>query len=142
VTSLQAWKMPKAVHTVDRRSVAYPAQARTLLQAVGELQRSGPRLVAFYACLYNAGLRPEEAAALNKRHLDPPEVGWGWLHLDRAEPHAGKEWTDSGKNRDRRQLKQRERGEPRNAPCPGLVVGRDHRGAEDSVRCAVGSDAA
>jgi integrase len=120
------WKMPKAVHTVDRRSVANPAQARTLLEAVGELQRSGPRLVAFYACLYYAGLRPEEAAALNKRHLDLPEVGWGWLHLDRAEPHAGKEWTDSGKNRDRRQLKQRERGETRNAPCPPELTALIH----------------
>src|SRR6266568_2488310 len=63
-------------------------------------------------------VRPEEAAALNKRHLDLPDVGWGWLHLDGAEPHAGREWTDSGRNRDRRQLKQRERGETRDAPCP------------------------
>jgi hypothetical protein len=35
-----------------------------------------------------------------------------------AEPYAGKEWTDSGKNRDRRQLKQRARGEIRTVPCP------------------------
>ena len=75
-------------------------------------------MVAFYACLYYAGLRPEEVAALNKRHLDLPESGWGWFHLDGAEPHAGYEWTDTGRNRDQRQLKQRERGETRNAPCP------------------------
>ena len=31
--------------------------------------------------------RPEEAAALNKRHPDPP-VRWGRIHLDGAEPHA------------------------------------------------------
>jgi hypothetical protein len=31
--------------------------------------------VAFYGCLYYAGLRPEEAAALNKRHLDLPPAG-------------------------------------------------------------------
>jgi integrase len=106
------WKIPKAVNIVDRRRVANPIQARTLLQAVAEIPRNGPRLVAFYGCLYYAGLRPEEAAALNKRHLDLPPAGWGWFHLDRAEPHAGYEWTDTGQNRDRRQLKQRERGEP------------------------------
>ena len=72
-------------------------------------------MVAYYACLYYAGLRPEEASALNKRHVDIPESGWGWLHLDGAEPYAGREWTDTGSNRDRRQLKQRERGETRSA---------------------------
>jgi integrase len=98
------WKIPKAVTVVDRRRVVNPTQARQLLAAVAQQGRSGPRLVAFYGCLYFAALRPEEAVALNKRHLDIPESGWGWLHLDRAEPHAGKDWTDSGRNRDRRQL--------------------------------------
>ena len=56
---------------------------------------------------------------LNKRHLDIPAEGWGWLHLDVAEPHAGSEWTDGGTVRDRReQLMHRERGEGRSAPCP------------------------
>jgi hypothetical protein len=57
-------------------------------------------MVAFYACQYHAGLRPEEAVALTKRHLDIPDAGWGWLQVDGAEPHAGKEWTDGGSNRD------------------------------------------
>lgn len=112
------WSKPRTSFTIDRRSVANPVQARTLLLAVGELRRSGPRLVAFYGCMYFSALRPEEANALNKRHLDIPEEGWGWLHLDGAEPHAGKDWTDTGKNRDRRQLKQRELGEARTVPCP------------------------
>ncbi len=63
-------------------------------------------------------MRPEEAVGLHLRHLEIPNQGWGVLHLDRAEPHAGKEWTDSGENRDRRQLKQRGRGEVRTVPCP------------------------
>ncbi|MDT5026201.1 MAG: hypothetical protein QOE61_2627 [Micromonosporaceae bacterium] len=120
------WKIPKAVNTVDRRRVANPVQVRTLLLAVRELPRSGPRMVALDGCLYFAGLRPEEAAALNKRHLDLPVAGWGWLHLDGAEPHAGKEWTDSGANRDKRQLKQRERGETRSAPCPPELTALIH----------------
>jgi integrase len=112
------WNPPRSVHTIDRRSVANPVQARTLLNAVREQQRSGPRLVAFFGCLYFAALRPEEAVGLAKPHLSLPAEGWGELHLEVAEPHAGKEWTDSGKNRDRRQLKQRAIGESRTVPCP------------------------
>jgi integrase len=120
------WTAPRSVLTVDRRSVANPIQVRTLLEAVREQQRSGPRMVAYYACLYFAGLRPEEAASLSKHHLALPEVGWGELYLDGAEPHAGKDWTDSGRNRDRRQLKQRGRGETRTAPCPPELTALIH----------------
>jgi hypothetical protein len=51
------------IPVVDRRAVANPVQARTLLRAVGDDMPSGPRLVAFFGCLYFAALRPEEAAA-------------------------------------------------------------------------------
>lgn len=112
------WTPPKVVHQVDTRRVVNPVQFRTLLKAVREQQRSGPRLVAFFACLYFAALRPEEAVSLTKQNLSLPQEGWGELHLERAEPHAGRDWTDSGKNRDQRQLKQREQGEVRSVPCP------------------------
>jgi integrase len=112
------WTAPKTVHTVDRRSVANPIQVRTLLSAVREQPRSGLRLVAFFGCLYYAAMRPEEAVSLAKPNLALPREGWGEFHLEGAEPYAGKEWTDSGKNRDRRQLKQRARGETRTVPCP------------------------
>ena len=42
----------------------------------------------------------------------------GRAAVERAEPYAGKEWTDSGRNRDQRPLKQRARGEVRLVPCP------------------------
>jgi integrase len=112
------WTAPRTVHAVDRRSVANPVQVRTLLAAVKVQQRSGPRLVAFFGCLYFAAMRPEEAVALAKHNLSLPEEGWGELTIDTAEPYAGREWTDSGNNRDRRQLKQRARGESRTVPCP------------------------
>jgi integrase len=120
------WKAPKPVQVVDRRCVPNPVQARTLLNGVREHSRAARRLVAFYGCLYYAAMRPEEAVALNKRHLALPAEGWGEFHLDTAEPHAGKEWTDSGENRDRRQLKQRERGESRAAPCPPELTALIH----------------
>lgn len=113
-----AGRSGRTVRQVDRRSVANPIQVRTLLLAVREQRRSGPRLVAFFACLYFAGLRPEEAVGLAKHNLSLPAAGWGMLHLDTAEPYVGKDWTDTGTNRDRRQLKQRERGETRTVPCP------------------------
>lgn len=112
------WKPPRPNLVLDPRSVPNPMQARTLLAAVREQPRSGARLVAFFGCLYFAALRPEEAAGLAKPNLALPREGWGEFHLETAEPYAGKEWTDSGQNRDRRQLKQRERGTVRTVPCP------------------------
>ncbi|GAA2599107.1 tyrosine-type recombinase/integrase [Dactylosporangium fulvum] len=112
------WTPPRTTHAVDRRSVANPVQVRSLLDSVREQKRSGPRFVAFFGCLYFAAMRPEEAVALAKHHLVLPAEGWGEFNLNVAEPHAGKEWTDSGENRDRRQLKQRARGEVRTVPCP------------------------
>jgi integrase len=121
------WAAPKTMSAVDRRSVANPVQARTLLKAVREI---APRLVAYFGCIYFSGLRPEEAAALGKRGLALPKSGWGELNLDGAEPYAGKEWTDSGNDRDSRQLKQRARGEVRTVPCPPelTVLLHDHLG--------------
>lgn len=58
------WRAPKASHVVDRRSVANPEQARELLAAVKVTPRSGKRLVAFFALIYYAALRPEEAVKL------------------------------------------------------------------------------
>jgi integrase len=112
------WSPPATSTTVDRRRVASPMQARTLLAAVKSQQRTGGRLVAFFGCLYFAALRPEEAVALHKHNLSLPESGWGELVIERAEPHAGRAWTDDGTNRDTRGLKHRARGESRVVPCP------------------------
>ena len=54
--------------------------------------------------------------------LSLPKQAWGELHVERAEPYAGKEWTDSGRNRDQRPLKQRARGEVRVVPCPPALT--------------------
>ncbi|PXY26742.1 hypothetical protein BAY59_19060 [Prauserella coralliicola] len=121
--------MPKGKRKVDKRAVPNPIQARTLLAAVRETKRSGPRLVAFFGAMYYSALRPEEVVALNKRNVSIPEptwnaekekyeFGWGEFHLDEATPHVGARWTDSGKPRDQRQLKSRAAGEGRTVPCP------------------------
>jgi hypothetical protein len=110
--------MPKGNRKVDKRAVPNPIQARTLLAAVREAARSGERLEAFFGTMYFSALRPEGAAALNKRNLDVPlptwneeteelEYGWGMFHLDEVSPHIGARWTDDGTVRDRRGLKSR-----------------------------------
>jgi integrase len=105
--------------SVDRRVVANPLQVGTLLDGVRKQGRIGPRMVAYYACLYYAGLRPEEGIPLALPNLvDLPATGWGSMTFDSAEPHAGKHWTNSGENRDSRHLKQRVRGESRTVPIP------------------------
>lgn len=112
------WKPPRVVTSVDRRTVVNPIQARTLLAAVRETRRSGPQLVAFFAVMYFAALRPEEAAVLRKHNISLPDAGWGELHLEEATPYAGPDWTDDRTQRDQRQLKNRARGEGRTVPSP------------------------
>ena len=137
------WTAPKVSGQVDRRSVVNPHQARALLDAVRAQQPSGPRLVAFFAVMYYAGLRPEEAINLSTDNvLLPPRVwdadhqwqdapddqDWGELHLRGATPDAGSEWTDDGRPREHRQLKHRAEGDTRIVPThPELTrLLRDH----------------
>lgn len=125
-----------SVREVDRRVVANPFQVRTILCHVREIY---PQMETYFGVQYYAGLRPEEAVALNKEHLELPAAewdekagkwkfldrsgGWGLIHVTTAEPYAGKEWTDSGTARDSRHLKQRAVGETRPVQCcPDLTV--------------------
>ncbi|MHA6796759.1 tyrosine-type recombinase/integrase [Pseudonocardia bannensis] len=130
------WRAPKVSHAVDRRSVVNPYQARTLLRALAEERpkgarseewvSSGPRLVAFFALIYYAALRPEEAVNLRRADLVLPKTGWGEIHLERATPDAGRDWTDNGSHRDERQLKHRAKGEVRVVPCTPELTGLLH----------------
>lgn len=124
------WKAPKITHEVDKRAVANPVQARTLLNAVRHVQRSGARLRACYACSYYAALRPEEAINLRRHNVVLPaqDDEWGEFHLERAAPHAGREWTDNGTPRDERGLKHRGPDEIRVVPIPPelVVILREH----------------
>ena len=116
------WAAHKVSSQVDQRSVVNPRQARALLEAVRAQQPSGPRLVTFFAVMYYAGLRPEEAINLAADNviLLPPgrsdDDDWGELHIRGATPDAGSEWTDDGSPRERRQLKHRAEGDSRIVP--------------------------
>ena len=129
------WTAPKTVRAIDKRVVINVRQAERLLDAVeaqtiaGQPRRSsGPMLRAFFAVMYYAALRPEEAAMLSKPDLQLPESGWGELLLSETAPIAGASWTDTGERRDRRQLKQRAIGEVRSVPSspPLTRILHDH----------------
>ena len=123
-------KAPKIAQGVDRRVVVNPAQARALLDAVAGEKPSGDRLVAFFAAMYYAALRPAEAMTLRKVNLALPAEGWGELLLDSSSPVAGAPWTDSGRRREERPLKHRARGETRVVPCPPALTALLHEHVE------------
>lgn len=123
------WTKPRIVQALDMRLVVGPEQAARLLTAVGHQGERGPRMVAFFAVMYYAALRPEEAVDLRTEHLvSLPEEGWGEMRLTHAEPRSGSRWTNSGKPRDRQPLKHRAPGETRPVPVhPELVrILRNH----------------
>jgi hypothetical protein len=111
---------------LDPRVVVTPAQARELLTAVsyvGSWRRArGRRLVAFFAVLYYAGVRPAEAVALREKDCQLPEKGWGRLVLARTLPVTVKKWTDDGGRHDSRGLKQRDTNAVRVVPIPPRLV--------------------
>lgn len=111
---------------VDPRVLVNAVQARQLLTSisyVGSWDRCrGRRLVAFYAVLYYAGLRPAEAVGLRLSDCSLPEKGWGTLTLRETRPVSGKQWTDSGERHDRRGLKARDVSADRPVPIPPVLV--------------------
>ncbi|WP_162642022.1 hypothetical protein [Streptosporangium sp. 'caverna'] len=142
----QFLEAPKTTYEVDRRGVVNHAQARVLLDAMGKQARSGPRLVAFFAVMYYAGLPPEEVVDLRDRNVTLPDFvqnedtgereepagDWGEPHFAVAAPFAGREWTDSGTLREERALKHRPDGHTRNSlPAPA------YQNSPHSPRCQI-----
>lgn len=124
------WKAPKTTHEVDRRCVVNHVQARRLFSAVSQQTPSGPRLVAFFAVIYYAALRPEETVNLRADNItlpplvqndttgewEEPTDNWGELRFCSASTEIGAEWTDDNARREHRQLKSRPIGEWRRVP--------------------------
>jgi integrase len=114
---------------VDRRVVVNPRQARELLTAVTYVgqQRRGPhargqRLMALYACMYFAALRPGEAVGLRRQDCYLPASGWGRLTLEKSRPEVNRRWTDTGSAHGERGLKHRAAEETRRVPIPPELV--------------------
>jgi integrase len=124
-----SWKPPKVSEIVDRRVVVNPRQARELLTAVTYVghQRRGPyargqRLMALYACMYFAALRPGEAVAVRRQDCHLPATGWGRLTLEKSRPDVNRRWTDTASSHEERGLKHRPITETRPVPIPPELV--------------------
>ena len=122
------WRAPAIAERVDRRVVASTRQVEQLLAAVPTVHRRGGHSVAFFGCLYYAGMRPSEAASVRADDCSLPRTGWGRIVLVETAPYAGKDWTDDGDIRDAHGLKHRARGDTRRVPIPPELVRllRDH----------------
>lgn len=146
------WRAPRINDAVDPASVINPRQAEALLRAVAQVgedpeatatrgRRTVPKkrgktppgapLVAFFACLYYAAMRPSEALALRETDLQLPgkEGEWGRIRISRGNPTVAGLWTDNG-CREARQLKHRAAGAVRVVDCPPELVTllREHLG--------------
>ncbi|WP_156893662.1 tyrosine-type recombinase/integrase [Actinokineospora enzanensis] len=128
-------KRKQAVRQVDRRSVINAVQFRTILAEVRKIGRTGRKLVAFFAVMFFAGLRPEEVTALRRADLVLPPRVWdedaqkwrvtetGDINVAVATPEVGGAWTDSGRPNEERGLKHRAEDEFRRAPmAPELAL--------------------
>lgn len=113
------WKGPAADGMVNPLTVASPAQVHAILANVAKMR---PELTAFFACLYYAALRPEEAVALRSRDLVLPARGWGKLILTGACPRTGSAWTSTGTSHEPRGLKHRPDGAIRIVPVPPVLA--------------------
>jgi integrase len=78
----------------------------------------GRHLVAFFGCIYYAGLRPAEVVMLTRDEIELPdrEGEWGWFHLGHSAPSTGGAWNETGARRERRHLKHRAVEEVRPVP--------------------------
>ena len=61
---------------------------------------------------------PSEAVPLARPAVRPPTSGWGEFRLRESAPLSGSKWSDTGRSRDRRQLKHRAKGDVRVVPIP------------------------
>jgi integrase len=119
---------------VDPRVLVNPIQGRQLLTAVSYVgswhRKRGRRLVAFYAVMYYAALRPAEVVGIRESDCHLPKAGWGRLTLRETRPVSGKQWTNSRERHDRRGLKAREASADRpvlHSACPGGHPAGPHR---------------
>jgi len=121
-----AWEKPNALQKaeeVDPRSVGNIAQVESMLTAVSYVGHwRGPHMVAFFACMYYAMMRPSEAINLKRSQCELPEQGWGRIVLEGASPVVGSSYTDTGHTHEDRCLKQKAQGATRPVPIPPRLV--------------------
>ncbi|MBM7167168.1 tyrosine-type recombinase/integrase [Streptomyces sp. G44] len=114
---------PKVAQAIDKRCLLNRDLVAKMLDWIGKRPRRGRLYRAFFATLYYAGLRPEEAVGLRVGDATLPETGWGEFLVHEAQPEVGSQWTDTGEVHEERDLKGRGEGDTRTVPIhPSLVA--------------------
>lgn len=114
---------PKVAQAIDKRCLLNRDLVAKMLDWIGRRPRRGLLYRAFFATLYYAGLRPEEAVALRVGDATLPSTGWGEFLVHEAQPEVGSQWTDTGEVHEERDLKGRGEGDTRIIPIhPSLVA--------------------
>ncbi|MFF5210396.1 hypothetical protein [Streptosporangium sp. NPDC000396] len=92
------WKPPKTTETVDPRVAVDPRQARELLTMVTYVggRGRGRRLMALFACMYYAALRPAEAIGLRLQDCHLPAKGWERLTSTSPDPRSTRSGPTAG----------------------------------------------
>ena len=123
------WKRPLIDHAVSKEVLLAPGDMDRLLIALTYAGRLGPRLVAFFATLFYAGLRTGEALALTPGDLTLPEQGWGEIAVRRARTKVSARYTNDGAPTEERHLKWRSSKAIRYVAIPPTLVSllRQHR---------------
>lgn len=117
------WRTPKKAAGLGKQTVPSWTQAEQLLEGVRRLGKTGERLVAFFALMMFAALRPAEALAVRGSwFVSLPETGWGMMVLYRSTPRSGVAWSNTGKSREDRSLKHRADEETREVPVHPVLV--------------------
>ena len=80
------------------------------------------RLMAFFACMYYAAMRPAEVIGLRVQDCWLPKTGWGRITLAKSRPEVNRKWTDSGDAHEERGLKHRADDDVRPVPIPPILV--------------------
>jgi hypothetical protein len=111
--------VPSGAPAAGRRPNADPGGGRT---------SGGGALMALFACMYFAALRPGEAVTLRRQDCHLPHTGWGWLTLEKSRPEVNRRWTDTSSAHDERGLRYRAVTEIRRVPIPPELVAilREH----------------
>lgn len=113
---------PKVAESVDKRRLLSRDNVAAMLDWIGGRPRRGSLYRAFFATLYYAGLRPEEAVALRVGDATLPETGWGQFLIHEAQPEVGSQWADTRTVHERRWLKGRGEGDTRLVPIRPVLV--------------------
>ena len=107
---------------INQKSILSPADCREIQQTIAARGKRGLLASIFIACIWLAGLRPSEVAALRPRDIHFDETGVSEIVVSRAIVEVGKAWTNDGLMSVTKQPKARRRGHSRSVPIPKELV--------------------